>query len=915
MAKRRQHRASEGPEPEAGVRRRARAAPSLANASSSRAPRTRSRVFTAVAAWLAVAAAAHAQLPAFPGADGAGRLVTGGRGGSVYHVTSLAGKYNDANRAAFGTLAYGLSDANFTVNGVVQPRTIVFDVGGTIDLGSWDTQCRFTTGKNTTIAGETAPGGITVIGGVVKVSGSNTIIRNLTVAPGYGLRNTGTDGFPDSYVYDAFDISGQGIVIDHCSTFFATDEHISANELAADVTVQYTNISQGQNYPNLDTNGSYTGHAFGSLFQMGSGAKLSVHHNLYAHQKGRLPRVGSSVGTGASNDFRNNVFYNWLSTAGGGASSQPSFSNFVGNFFLAGPGGDNPVGGSSTAITTASGGTSIFGGASTTATRVYHSGNLKDTNKDGDRLDGTALTNSDFSSSTFAASAYDAGYVGVTESGTAAFDRVLAYMGANWWTRDGVVNTVDERIIQETRTGTGKIIAWADNPNDPNDGAEWNALKNAPLQTRPAGWDTDGDGMPDAWERSLGLDPAVANNNGDFDSDGYTDLEEYLQDLTAWPAPTPAVFTGSTGRYALQSNWDTIWQPSRFDTVQVNSGTVTVDAVGQNGGTLQISATTAAGQTPTLAITAGGLKLAGSLVIGATTGSSARVALSGGSLVVAGTIATGSATSGFFTVGGGTLAAAAVDATKLRSGTGSLLGLFRVSGGATIAPGDHGTAGRTMVTGSVAFDSGSLAIDLGGMTAATVFQSGSAAHDRLAVSGSADIGGGSLSLATIGGYAPAWLVAHEVLAAGSLSGRFASIAGVEIGGGRRLAVTYTATSAVVTAASAGDTNLDGTIDILDAASFASSGLFDAGSLGTWSDGDFNGDGLVDILDAADFMTDGLFDAGPYAGVAGQVAAVPEPTGLMACAVAALVTTLHTVRRCRRRSRTPYGVTLPEAAPA
>ena len=96
------------------------------------------RIAKVAAAWLAVAVTAHAQLPAFPGADGAGRLVTGGRGGSVYHVTSLAGKYNDANRAAYGTLAYGLADANFTVNGVVQPRTIVFDVGGTIDLSSLD---------------------------------------------------------------------------------------------------------------------------------------------------------------------------------------------------------------------------------------------------------------------------------------------------------------------------------------------------------------------------------------------------------------------------------------------------------------------------------------------------------------------------------------------------------------------------------------------------------------------------------------------------------------------------------------------------------------------------------------------------------------------------------------------------------
>ncbi|MGI9178534.1 MAG: hypothetical protein ACR2IT_11850, partial [Pirellulales bacterium] len=845
--------------------------------------------------------AAWGQQLAFPGADGAGRSVTGGRGGSVYHVTSLAGKYNDPNRALPGTLAYGLSDTNFTVGGVVQPRTIVFDVGGTIDLGSWDTQCRLTTGRNITIAGETAPGGITIIGGVIKVAGGNTIIRNLTVAPGYGLRNTGTDGFPDSYVYDAFDISGQGIMIDHCSTFFATDEHISANELAADVTVQYTNISQGQNYPNFDTTGVYTGHAFGSLLQMGSNAKLSVHHNLYAHQKGRLPRVGSSVGTGAINDFRNNVFYNWLGTAGGGASGQPSFNNFVGNFFLAGPGGDNPVGGSSTAITTTSGGTGIFNGASSSVTRVYHAGNVKDTNNDGDRLDGTALANSDFSASTLAATSYDAGYVGVTDTAATAFDRVLDHVGARWWTRDAAVDTIDERIIRETRTGTGKIIAWADNPSDPNDAAEWNALKNAPLQTRAAGWDTDGDGMPDAWERSLGLDPAVATNNADFDADGFTDLEEYLNEVTAWPAPTPAIFSGTTGRYALSSSWDTKWQPSRFDTVQVNSGTVAVDAVGQHAGTVHVAAAVVAGQSPTLAVTAGGLRVAGNVIIASATGSSGRLSLEGGRLVVAGTIATGSATNGRFTFSGGTLAAGAIDATRILSGTTAGPGIMRVGSQATVAPGDVGTAGRTTVTGSLAFDAGTLAIDLGGVTSATDFQTTSAAHDRLAVSGRIVLDGAGLALSLLDQYDPSWLVPHTIASAGSLTGRFSSIDGIEAGGFKRLAVTYTATSLLVTAAAAGDTNLDGLIDVRDAAAFLATGAYDSGVLATWSEGDFNGDGLVDVLDAADVSGHGLFNAGPYAGIAagrpGPIAAVPEPSfSLVVLAVAGFL-----ARASRRRS--------------
>jgi len=567
------------------------------------------------------------------------------------------------------------------------------------------------------------------------------------------------------------------------------------------------------------------------------------------------------------------VFYNWLGTAGTGASGQPSFNNFVGNFFLAGPGGLNAVGGTTAAITTSSGGTSIFNGASTSVTRVHHAGNLKDTNKDGDRLDGTALTNSDFSSSTIVASPYDAGYVGVTESGTAAFDRVLSFMGARWWTRDGVVDTVDERIVQETRTGTGQIVAWADNPSDPNDGAEWNALKSAPLQTRPAGWDTDGDGMPDAWEATLGLDPTVANNNGDFDTDGYTDLEEYLQELTAWPAPKAAVFTGGTGRYAVHTSWDTAWQPSRFDTVHVNSGTVTVDAVGQHGGTLVLSATAAPGQAPALAIAAGGLRLAGNLVIGATTGSSSRVELSGGSLVVSGTITTGSA-GGMFTLSGGTLAAGAVDLTRLRSGTGPATGSLSI-GGATIAPGTAGTAGRTTVTGSIGFSAGSLAIDLGGVVAAEAFQSGAVAHDRLDVSAACDLADARVSFTRLAGYEPAWLVPHTIVTAAALTGRFSSVVGVDLGGGGRLAVTSTGTAVQVAAAMAGDLTLDGCVDILDAAGFVSLAAFDSGDTATWAVGDFTGDGLVDILDAADFVTFGLYDAGPYA-ARGAVAAVPEP---------------------------------------
>ena len=590
--------------------------------------RRQSSILSAAVALMLAQGAAAQTIPAFPGADGAAANVSGGRGGIVYRVTKTNLAIDDPARNDLGTLRFGLNNANFPA-GV--PRTIVFDVAGVFNLGrlpqpannwdgngnGWDTQSRLDIPSNVTLAGQTAPGRVIITGGVIKPGGSNIIIRNITVAPGYGNRNFHQPGmtgpavndFPDSYVYDAFDISGNNVMIDHVSTMYATDETISCNELAYNLTVQYSNISQGQNYPQADAEATgvrYTGHGLGSLLQAGSNAAISIHHNLYAHQKGRLPRVGSEVGTGAYNDFRNNVFYNWLGTAGGGASGQPSYNNFVGNFWLAGPGGDDvsqlagPDGQMNTLddigiVVPASGGTGIFNGSNTSGTRVHHSGNLKDTNKDGDANDGVALVNSDFGSSTFFASPlFAAGvptYTGHTDTAAGAFDRVLNYMGANWWMRDGVIDTPDERMIHNVRTGTGRIMAWADDPfnPDPAEGVEWRTLNATPTVSRDFNFDVEGDGLPGAWELDHGLSPLTQDNNGDFDSDGYTNLEEYLNDLAAWPAPTPLAFNaGVSNRYAQANNWSHRWQPSRYDTARITGGTVVVDAVGQHAGTLEI---------------------------------------------------------------------------------------------------------------------------------------------------------------------------------------------------------------------------------------------------------------------------------------------------------------------------------------
>ena len=829
---------------------------------------------------------ALAQLPAFPGADGAARTVTGGRG-ALFSPAPLLEKNSNDNRP--GTLRYGLSDSNFGG----QPRTIVFDVAGTFWLGrygaenghdnGWDTQSRYNLGSNVTIAGQTAPGPVYIMGGLVKASGSNTILRNVTIAPGYGMRNFSqpeagvfpTPGtFPDRYVYDAIDISGQRIMIDHVTMVYATDETVSANELADDVTIQFSNISQGQNYPQADAEASgttYTGHALGSLLQAGSNANISVVNNLYAHQKGRLPRVGSEVGTGAYNDFRNNVFYNWFDTAGSGASGQPSFNNFIGNFYLAGPGGDNPVGGSSTAITVKAGGTNTFNGASSSATRVYHSGNMRDINKDGDALDGVLLTNSNFSSSSIQATPYtQTPYHGVTLSATEAYDRVLDFMGATWWDR----GPVDQRIIQEVRTGTGKIMAWADDPfnNDPNEGTEWRdmlALRANPATgaapfSRGAGWDSDGDGMPDYWELAHNLDPLVADNNGDFDDDGYTNLEEYVNEIAAWPAPRPLEFSAATSnRYAQSGNWSTHWQPSRFDEAQINSGTAVVDAVGQHAGRVLIAG--GAADVATLAVNSGWLVVQDQIAIGGTAASQGTLELAGG-VVPGGGVEKGAPRGNSFHRGG----------PPARRVAFSL-----VNAGGAIAPGMG--IGQTRIFGDLTMQAGEIALDVAGPSFGQ--------YDRLIVDG--HLAAGGVFSVTLDAYAPQMGDVFDLLDFGSASGGFV-MSLPELTAGLAWDVSQLFASGVLAVVAGGaddpDFNGDGFVDGSDFLIWQR-GFGLAGQTGN-ANGDANGNGAVDSADYGAWSA--AFGAAPP-----QTTAVPEPTGgMIAAALAALA--YGSLRFARRR---------------
>jgi pectate lyase len=232
---------------------------------------------------------------AFPGAEGFGRNALGGRTGSPYVVSTLAD-------SGPGSLRDAVSQPN---------RVVVFSIGGLIAL-----QSRLVVSKRISILGQTAPGdGITVYGNGWSFSNADdAIVRYIRIRMGKG----GDKG------KDAITIaSGANMIFDHVSVSWGRDETFSINgDNAANITIQNSIIAQG-----LET------HSCGGLMQTSVGNGVSLFRNLYIDNKTRNPKVKGS------NDFTNNVVYNW---GGGGAyiagdSEGASEVNVVGNVFVKGP--------------------------------------------------------------------------------------------------------------------------------------------------------------------------------------------------------------------------------------------------------------------------------------------------------------------------------------------------------------------------------------------------------------------------------------------------------------------------------------------------------------------------------------------------------------------------------------------------
>ncbi|MDD4431373.1 MAG: T9SS C-terminal target domain-containing protein, partial [Bacteroidales bacterium] len=435
---------------------------------------------------------------AFRGAEGYGRFATGGRGGKVVYVTNL----NDSGEGSFRE----------AVTSDIGPRTVVFNVSGIITLNSR----LFVSNNYITIAGQTAPGkGICFRSAPFGISDEN-ICRFIRSRLGGG--DTG----------DGMGMTGANhSITDHCSVSWSIDEAFSSRD-AKNITLQRSMISEALNCAGHKNYPEGAEHGYAATI---SGRIGSYHHNLLAHCNGRNWSIGAAI-DGSNQwvsqlDIFNNVVYNWGSRTTDGEVHK---LNFVNNYYK--------MGAASTKTTILRIDVLNFGWGTE---QGYYAGNVIQ------RTDGSFLN--DGSSNTIGRE-YTIGTGVVTpltyevyvnepffpsyatiETAKDAYKSVLSDVGCTM----PMFDEHDQRIIRETLNGTYTYVGSKTGKKGLIDNeADAGGYEDYGNETRPEGFDSDWDGLPDWWEDLHGSNPHSAEGdfsdaNADPDRDGYTALEDYLE--------------------------------------------------------------------------------------------------------------------------------------------------------------------------------------------------------------------------------------------------------------------------------------------------------------------------------------------------------------------------------------------------
>jgi hypothetical protein len=490
-----------------------------------------------------VANAAKSQLVAFPGAVGQGAAAVGGRGGDVYHVTNLSDYNPDKDEPKIeGSLRHAIRSAT-------GPRTIIFDVGGAIKLhGPLEIRK-----SKLTIAGQTAPGGITIWGYPVEIGkASDIVIRYLRVRTGdFNARPAKASASADKATLglgamdldagtaNGFDVGrSDRVIVDHVSAAWGMDETLSVT-LSRNVTVQNTIIAQSL-HKSFHPKGP---HGYGTLIrgevtpadqEAGIGG-YTFYGNLWAFHVGRSPSIGGQqrLEEGQPEAARrrtdvnlvNNVVYGW----GGQPTHRSEFGevriNLVGNYYINGPKKKSDY---------------IFNEANPARTLLYCQGNMLDADQNGVH-NGNAVGLADDLQQTFRQFGDEDQLVGPTDGkpfnffATVAaqvmpaektYARVIRQAGASL-PRDAI----DAQITNAVAHRTGTIIDSQEIFRDQN--GRLPGIDDLKTSKRPTDFDTDHDGMSDKFEVERGLDPHdPADSNGNkLSNEGYTNLEVYLNGL------------------------------------------------------------------------------------------------------------------------------------------------------------------------------------------------------------------------------------------------------------------------------------------------------------------------------------------------------------------------------------------------